>query len=240
MQSAPPDPTQMQVATRSRPSPWESSTPSPRGRSVMHACLASLLLPALYLPLLHHQHPGIMSEQDDQLSDADKVRQASSLGQQLIPAQIRLKRLARLAGPPASASGSTTPAQTLGTSPPASAADQDRPAPAAAASRLLSANPAVTSQSGTTQSSPSVASTARQASTPDPKGVIGDLPKRSNVSLGKRPAARIGEATVGPRIVAVASAQSLTPETDYATWETGKVGQILSVTLEVDSQLLHI
>ncbi|WVQ99568.1 hypothetical protein IAU59_006704 [Kwoniella sp. CBS 9459] len=155
-----------------------------------------------------------------EMSDADKMR---------------LKRLARLGG-------TSTPTQTeaSGSSQasldPAPVAPVPVHTPASASSRLLSTpQPAVTPTAG-----PSII----PKSTPSPSvNIKSSAPTKEakvtpNLTLGKRPssATPVSSEPVGPRVVTSRPAAAV-PNVQYDQWETNKVGEVFSVTLESDWSL---
>ncbi|WWD17165.1 hypothetical protein CI109_101603 [Kwoniella shandongensis] len=148
-----------------------------------------------------------MADQNE-LSDAEKMR---------------LKRLARLGGPSTSATSESSSSQTNPEEPPAPSAIHT---PASASSRLLSTPLAATK--------PSPPPT--QAPAPKPKSLVTPIPttaKAVTPSLGKRPSSSTpSNESAGPRVVASRQQQSLL-HTDYTEWETLKVSEVFSVTLNV-------
>ncbi|WVF71299.1 hypothetical protein IAT40_006102 [Kwoniella sp. CBS 6097] len=153
---------------------------------------------------------------NNEMSDADKMR---------------LKRLARLAG-------TSTPTQTdaSSSSQASSAATPAAPipvhTPASASSRLLS----------TPQPAIAIASSSSSAPKPSPSPSISIKPSlvprgtkaSPSLTLGKRPSSTTPASIepVGPRVVSSRPAASL-PNIDYHQWETIKVGEVFSVTLNL-------
>ncbi|OCF33004.1 ubiquitin-conjugation factor E4 B [Kwoniella heveanensis BCC8398] len=155
--------------------------------------------------------------ENNEMSDADKMR---------------LKRLARLGG---TSTPTPTQPESSGSS---QAAPETAPAvpvpthtPASASSRLLSTPqpPAIAASSSSSTPKPSPSPSINAKPSPVPR----EIKPSPSLTLGKRssPATPISVEPVGPRVVTSRPTAPL-PTVDYDQWETSKVGEVFSVTLE--------